>query len=341
MRPRKFKLVTLSLFLSLGCSSGSPGGMGHGGAGGGATGGQAGGQSAGTAGGAGGMSGSGTAGSGTAGESAGTAGSAGGSSGGSGGSGGSSGTAGGAGGMAGVAGTAGAGGGGTAGAGGAGGTGGSAGPFSCTLVLGLFTTSQWFNGTNPGGASKTFLQQDGIDAKKWEGKLQKYSYIEKWADPMNGLWTQMTQNACATNADTPDRVMFVGFSPGITADADYAKYHAAAMDQAGWETQLNLVIGNIKTKYPSAKEIDILTMGRAPNNMLCSNNNDIDTIIAPYEDAAFEAVAAASNGLVKVGPKYYVPDCANSYIFANDSDYTTTAANYIATEVAAYYAQHP
>jgi hypothetical protein len=39
-------------------------------------------------------------------------------------------------------------------------------------------------------------------------------------------------------------------------------------------------------KYPSAKEIDILTMGRAPNNMLCSNNNDVDTIIQPYEDAA-------------------------------------------------------
>ena len=70
-------------------------------------------------------------------------------------------------------------------------------------------------------------------------------------------------------------------------------------------------------------------------------NNDIDTIIPPYEDAAYDAVAAASNGLVKVGPKYYVPDCANSYIFANDSDYTTSAANYIATEIAAYYSQHP
>jgi hypothetical protein len=113
------------------------------------------------------------------------------------------------------------------------------------------------------------------------------------------------------------------------------------VDQAGWVTELNTVITNIKTKYPTAKEIDILTMGRAPNNMLCSNNSDVDTIIAPYEDAAFQAVADASNGLVKVGPKYYVPDCETSYIFANDSDYTTTAANYIATEVATYYVAHP
>jgi len=230
---------------------------------------------------------------------------------------------------------------GNAGSGGSGGSGTSAGPFSCTLVLGLFTTSQWFNGTQPGGASMTFLQQTGIDATKWEGKLQKYSYIEKWADPANALWTNATQNPCAANGTTPDRVLFVGFSPGIPADQDYDKYHGATPDQAGWETQLNLVITNIKAKYASAKEIDILTMGRAPGNMLCANNSDIDTIIAPYEDAAYEAVAAASNGLVKVGPKYYVPDCATSYIFANDSDYTTSAANSLAMQVATYYAAHP
>jgi hypothetical protein len=208
------------------------------------------------------------------------------------------------------------------------------------LVLGLFTTSQWFNGAQPGGASKTFLQ-DGVDATKWEGKMQKYSYVEKWADPANAIWDIATATPCAANATTPDRVLFVGFSPGIPADQDYDKYHAQGMDQAGWQMLLNSVIANIRAKYPSAKEIDILTMGRAPNNMLCANNSDTDTIIAPYEDAAFQAVADASNGLVKVGPKYFVPDCATSYIFANDSDYTTTAANSLAMQVASYYVAHP
>ena len=216
----------------------------------------------------------------------------------------------------------------------------SAGPFTCSLVLGLFTTSQWFNGSMPGGASKTFLQA-GVDATKWEGKMQKYSYVEKWADPANAIWGIATATPCATNATTPDRVLFVGFSPGIPADQDYDKYHAQGMDQVGWVTLLNSVIANIRAKYPSAKEIDILTMGRAPNNTLCANNNDTDTVIAPYEDAAFQAVADASNGLVKVGPKYFVPDCATSYIFANDSDYTTTASNSLATQVATYYVAHP
>jgi hypothetical protein len=340
MRSRRKSKLVFSLVLSLGSlgCSGSQGGKGYGGAGGTSTGGQVAGQTGSGAAGAGGSSSAGTAGSspaGTAGATAGTAG----------GSGGSSGAAGGAAGAGGVSGTAGASPDGGAGqngtAGATGSDGGAAGPFSCTMVLGLFTTSQWFNGTQPGGASKTFLQQDGIDPKKWEGKMTKYSYVEKWADPNSAQWSLATQNPCATNSTTPDRALFVGFSPGIPADQDFAKYNAMAKDQMGWETQLNLVIGNIKTKYPSVKEIDILTMGRAPNNMLCSNNNDTDTVIAPYEDAAFEAVAAASNGLVKVGPKYYVPDCATSYIFANDSDYTTSASNSLAMQIAAYYAAHP
>lgn len=235
---------------------------------------------------------------------------------------------GGAGGAGGAGGTGGASAG-TGGIGSLGGSGGAAGvgPFSCTLVLGLFTTSQWFNGTNPGGASKTFLQ-DGVDATKWEAKMKKYSYAEKWADPKNDLWNLTTENPCTMNATTPDRALFVGFSP-------------MTKNQADWEKLLNAVIANIQTKYPSVKEIDIVTMGRAPNNVLCPNNNDTDTVIAPYEDAAFEAVAAASNGLVVVGPKYYVPDCENSYIFANDSDYTTTGSNYLATEMATYYIAHP
>ena len=335
MRPRRQSMLVLSFLLSIGCSSGpsgNPGTAGQGGnAGQGGTAGQVG-----------------TAGQGgTAGQD-GTAGQSGGAGAAGGGSGGSSGGSGGAG-TAGVAGTAGASPDGSAGEdgaagsqGGSGGTGPSAGPFTCSLVIGLFTTSQWFNGTNPGGASKSLLQQTGIDATKWEGKTQKYSYVEKWADPTNAVWNVAIANPCTTNSTTPDRVVFVGFSPyNAGTDQDYAKYHPGGADQASWETTLNTVIATIKTKFPSVKEIDILTMGRAPGNVLCANNNDPDTIIPAFEDAAYAAVAAASNGFVKVGPQYFVPDCATSYIYANDSDYTTTAANSLAMQIATYYIAHP
>ncbi len=322
-------MLVLSFLLSIGCSSGPGGGQG-GTAGQGATAGQ------------GGTAGQGSAGQGAGQGSAGQSGAAGAASGGSGGS--SAGSTG----SGGVAGTAGASPDGSVGDGAAGsqgdsgGTGPSAGPFSCSLVIGLFTTSQWFNGTSPGGASKSFLQQPGIDATKWEGKTQKYSYVEKWADPTNAVWSVAIADPCTTNSTTPDRVVFVGFSPyNAGTDADYAKYHPGGADEMSWETTLNTVIATIKTKFPSVKEIDILTMGRAPGNVLCSNNNDPDTIIPAFEDTAYETVAAASNGFVKVGPKYYVPDCATSYIYANDSDYTTTGANSLATQIATYYVAHP
>jgi len=197
------------------------------------------------------------------------------------------------------------------------------------MVLGLFTTSQWFNGTNPGGATKTFLQQDGIDPKKWEAKLQKYSYVEKWADPANGVWKINTANPCATNGTSPDRVLFVGFSPDTKHD------------QPTIQGLLAKVVANIQTTFPSVKEIDLLTMGRTPGNVMCPNNSDPSTVVGAYFDDAIQALADASNGLIKVGPKYYVPDCQTSYIFANDTDYTTTAANALAIQNAAYYAAHP
>jgi hypothetical protein len=211
------------------------------------------------------------------------------------------------------------------------GSGAAAGPFTCNLVLGLFTTSQWFNGTNPGGATKDFLM-DGVDATKWESKTLKYSYIEKWIPANSTNWNLTTNNPCAVNSTMPDRVVFVGFSPGTTS-----------MDQtqAGWETLLNGMIATIRMKYPSVKEIDLLTMGRAPNNTLCANNNDVWTVIPAYEDAAYAAVAAASTTFpIVVGPKYYVPDC-NSYEFANDTDYTVAGSNAIAQQLATYYAAHP
>ena len=211
---------------------------------------------------------------------------------------------------------------------GAGGTGPSAGPFTCSLVLGMFTTSQWFNGTNPGGASKTFLQQPGIDPKKWEGKMAKYSYAELWADPASDRWKIATANPCAMSADNPDRVVYVEHSQTVVTEPTM-------------EATLKKIVANIQMKFPGVKEIDLLSMGRTPGNVMCPNNNDKWTVVPPYTDMAIKAVADASNGLVKVGPTYEVPDCKTSYIFANDTDYTTAAANALAVQLGTYYAAHP
>ena len=205
----------------------------------------------------------------------------------------------------------------------------SKGPFTCSMVLGLFTTSQWFiTGIKPWGSSKSFLQQPGIDPKKWEGKMQKASYVEKWADPNDALWNVTTMNPCAANATSPDRVVSVTLSSG-------------AKDQPSWEALLTKLVDTIKMKYPGVKEIDLMTMARAPGNVLCPNNNDPNTVIKPFQDQAIQAVADRSNGLVVVGPKYEVPDCKTAWIIANDTDFTPSAADALAIKIAQYYAAHP
>ncbi len=129
------------------------------------------------------------------------------------------------------------------------------------------------------------------------------------------------------NSDKPDRVVLVA--------------HAEMTDEKKWEALLTQAVATVQMKFPSVKEIDILTMSRAPNNILCKNNNDVWTVVAPTVDQAIQNVADQSGGLVVVGPKYYVPDCATSYSFPNDTDFTKSADTFIAQTLAAYYKAHP
>lgn len=192
------------------------------------------------------------------------------------------------------------------------------GPFVCNHVLGLFTTSQWYF---EGGFEKA------VGDANWQIMWQKYSYVTLWADPNSDRWRLPVQSPCATNSDRPDRVLLVA--------------HAEMTDQQKWETLLTQAVATIQMKYPSVSEIDILTMSRAPNNVECKNNSDPWTVVAPSVDQAIQNVADKSGGLVVAGPKYYVPDCATSYSFPNDTDFTKSADTFIAQALATYYKQHP
>jgi hypothetical protein len=193
-------------------------------------------------------------------------------------------------------------------------------PFVCNQLTGLYTSGQWFDAG---------FEMDGLDGTRWQSKVQKYAYVEKWADPKNGIWNQAIKSACANASDAPDRIVFVIFSPDTKPD------------EPTMEMLINDVIATLKLKVPSAKEIDLLTMSRAPGNVMCSNNNDTWTVVGAYVDQAIQAVASASSGFIKVGPQYFVPDCKTSYSVANDTDLTQSAATAIAQMIAPYYVAHP
>jgi hypothetical protein len=242
----------------------------------------------------------------------------------------------GGGGSSGAVGSAGSGnGGGTAGRAGGGGAGGQAvdagrdvseaGAFVCNLVIGNSTTQQWFDGG--------FLTHAGIDATHWEMYWVAHHYLDSWANPADAGWTTPLDmgHACASDSTTPDRVIFiVTFAPPYPPESTY-------------QTDLTSIVDNIKTKYPSAKRIELMTLIRAPGNSgtACSGQANNEQSIPPAEDDAIAAVAAAPAfaGLVFAVPPAYVPSCSD--FIADAPQYTTAGATDIAGVYGAYYAAHP
>jgi hypothetical protein len=190
--------------------------------------------------------------------------------------------------------------------------------FVCTLILGAFQTSQWFYG----GFSV------GVETARWEIKSAHNNWTEKWADPQNAIWNLPTTSPCATGAATPDRVLLIV----------YKDMFGPPIAPTVWEPEITKDVQNIKTKYPSARRIELLTEVRAPNNQPCPGNSSRNIVIAPEIDAAIQSVADKSGGLVQVGPKYYVPDCA--LFMTNITTLVDGGGARVAPQLVDYYKAH-
>jgi hypothetical protein len=190
--------------------------------------------------------------------------------------------------------------------------------FVCTLILGAFQTSQWFYG----GFSA------GVETARWEIKSAHNNWTEKWADPQNAIWNLPTTSPCATGAATPDRVLLIV----------YKNMFGPPIPPTVWEPEITKDVQNIKTKYPSARRIELLTEVRAPNNQPCPGNSSRNIVIAPEIDAAIQSVADKSGGLIQVGPKYYVPDC--SLFMTNITTLVDGGGAKVAPQLVEYYKTH-
>jgi hypothetical protein len=191
--------------------------------------------------------------------------------------------------------------------------------FTCTLVLGAFQTSQWYDA----GFEKA------VGTERWEIKSAHNNWTEKWADPSNAIWNLPTTSPCATNPTKPDRVLLIV----------YKDMFSPPIPPAVWEPEITKDVQNIKTKYPSVRRIELLTLARAPNNQPCPGNTSRNIVISPDIENAIQAVADKSGGLVAVGPKYYVPDC--SMFLMNITTLTDNAGALVAPMLIDYYKAHP
>jgi hypothetical protein len=122
----------------------------------------------------------------------------------------------------------------------------SADPALCTEVVGFSQTQQWFYGG--------FLNV--VDQARWQLRFIFGGDISVWADPSN--WTGPADHPCATNAATPDRVIYDLTIAGYTSTSDTLYLR----------TYLGTVIANAHARYPSAR-VHLMPVIGGPNNSVC------------------------------------------------------------------------
>jgi hypothetical protein len=160
------------------------------------------------------------------------------------------------------------------------------GDFTCTLIIGINATAEWF--------SKGFEQL--VDNAKWELIRVHSGFVTLWADPKSGAWNTGPTSACAKNATNPDRVIFVGLQFDFTT-----------LEQ--WLPPLQATVKNLQAKYPGVKRIELATFVRAPGNKACPQAPAKRSTIAAAEDEAIEMVVKANPGLVIASPKFEALNC--------------------------------
>lgn len=236
----------------------------------------------------------------------------------------------------------------TAGSGGAsggaaGGSGGTStalynGPFSCSMYIGAYLSMEWWNAGF----------EEGVDNTKWQLKWHHHGHITEWAKPDSPFWADTgnpnddsqgspIQSPCTMNSKTPDRIVFLAITWALTT-------------KEAWVTDLKASINNIKTKYPSVKRVDVMTMVRCPNNMQCNPNQmygvaDSDTNaqhqdcqVPKYADDAIAQVIAEDPGYVALGPQFEMTMCNPSH---DGAHMTGTDNGITADKIAAFYAAKP
>jgi hypothetical protein len=188
-------------------------------------------------------------------------------------------------------------------------------PFTCSEVMGLTLTRQWY---------EAGFEKGVVDAG-WQLKAAQSAYVDEWAKADSPFWATPLISPCQTSSSAPDHVVFAVLSWTIMAQAD-------------WETAIRGTVTNIQSKYAGVRRIDLMTIIRGPANAACGDPNVYaeNTHIPAALDAAIAAVAAGSPTLVHAAPQFAVDACSD---FEGTGPHLTAAGNAkLATKIAASFA---
>ncbi|HET6283683.1 MAG TPA: hypothetical protein VFH73_22195 [Polyangia bacterium] len=213
-----------------------------------------------------------------------------------------------------------------------------AGPFMCTEVIGLLTTGEWYNAGF----------EDGLGAElgaRWQGRFAHYGYVMEYAKPDSYAWSPTpvggTNNVsmtapCTQGGATPDRIVYQAWSWELTTEE-------------AWVTNLEAALATIRSKRPSVRRVDLMTIVRCPMNGWCHpdkpplgpdtdhNAGKQDCHVPEFVDSAFARVASNHPDLVTVAPKFEAHACAANI----DGIHLGGANRPVAADIATYYKTMP
>jgi len=165
-----------------------------------------------------------------------------------------------------------------------------AGPFTCSLVIGISATGDWFNA----GFEKI------VDNDRWQLMAVHSAFINYWASPTHSIWGSKPSSACKMNAANPDRVILVVLSN-----------HWETWTLEQWVTPIVAAMKNFKAKYSNLKNLELSTFVRSPGDKPCPLGDTFRQYDLAVADEAFQKVAAMFPELVTVAPKVHVDSCAD------------------------------
>jgi hypothetical protein len=188
--------------------------------------------------------------------------------------------------------------------------------YPCNLLVGTSVQHDWF----------VSGFETGVDDARWEALAPAQagiSFVQLWANPNSSLWTMVKTSPCTDHADNPDRVLFVPVNWEYTTAAQ-------------WITEIEAVLGVLQSKFSNLKEVDLLTMLRAPGNVSCGS---VETVVQPFVDEAIQAVAAKHPALVRIAPKMFAPSC--DVFTGGGPHFTAQGMKTVAKLYSDYYATEP
>ena len=158
--------------------------------------------------------------------------------------------------------------------------------FTCSWVLGITTTHEWYQAGFEQIVDDARWQVTGVESAQFS-----------WANPNAGAWNAPIASPCTMNSKTPDRIVFEGVDSASTTVAQFLPQYVS-------------VINIIKMRYPTVKRIDLMTLTRAPGDMECVGaNRSNSSWIKPAQDEAIAMAVEMFPGFVFATPKFEVKSC--------------------------------